>query len=109
MALSTMNVTGQDLLADGHREVRFATSPPMSANLLGFVVGDFDFIERNYPSLDRSATIPVRVYASKDLAELGHYTLKCAGSALQYMQEYFDMSYPLPKLGKRYRHRHLSA
>src|SRR4030095_13372334 len=74
------------------KEVRFAASPPMSSYLNVFVAGELDFIE------SRSGGTQLRIIATKGKAEMGRYALDATAQILQYYNDYFGVSYPLPKL-----------
>jgi aminopeptidase N len=74
------------------KEVRFASTPPMSSYLNVFVSGELDLIE------SRVGPTQIRVIATKDKAELGRYALEVSAEILKYYNDYFGVPYPLPKL-----------
>ncbi len=74
------------------KEVRFASTPPMSSYLNVFVAGELDLIE------SRVGPTQIRVVATKGKAELGRYTLEASAQILKYYNDYFGVPYPLPKL-----------
>jgi tricorn protease interacting factor F2/3 len=79
------------LVAD-RRELTFEPTPPMSAYLLYLGIGPFDTI-----------TIPgdrwsVTVAASPGRAAAGQYSAERATELLAAYEEYYGVSYPLPKL-----------
>jgi len=74
------------------KEVRFASTPPMSSYLNVFVAGELDFIE------SRVGPTQIRVIATKGKAELGRYALEASAEILKYYNDYFGEPYPLPKL-----------
>src|SRR5207249_40323 len=76
----------------GGKEVRFASTPPMSSYLNAFVAGELDFIE------SRVGPTQIRVIATKGKAELGRYALEVSAEILKYYNDYFGVPYPLPKL-----------
>src|SRR5213082_1675536 len=76
----------------GGKEVRFAATPRMSSYLNVFVAGELDFIE------SRSGPTQLRVITTKGKAEMGRYALESTAQILQYYNDYFGVSYPLPKL-----------
>jgi aminopeptidase N len=90
-AVSNMPIDGEKKSADG-KEVRFATTPPMSSYLNVFVAGELDLIE------SRSRSTQLRVITTKGKAEMGHYALEATAQILQYYNDYFGVPYPLPKL-----------
>src|SRR6188472_315960 len=74
------------------KEVRFASTPPMSSYLNVFVAGELDLIE------SRVGPTQIRVIATKGKAELGRYALEASAEILKYYNDYFGVPYPLPKL-----------
>ena len=91
LAVSNMPIESEKKIAGG-KEVRFAATPPMSSYLNVFVAGELDFIE------SRSGTTQLRVIATKGKAEMGRYALEATAQILQYYNDYFGVTYPLPKL-----------
>jgi aminopeptidase N len=91
LAISNMPVDSEKKIAGG-KEVRFAPTPPMSSYLNVFVAGELDSIE------SRSGPIQLRVIATKGKAEMGQYALEATAQILQYYNDYFGVTYPLPKL-----------
>ncbi len=76
----------------GVKEVRFATTPPMSSYLNVFVAGELDFIET------KAAGTQIRVITTKGKSEFGRYALESTAKILEYYNDYFGTPYPLPKL-----------
>ncbi|HEX5492366.1 MAG TPA: M1 family metallopeptidase [Candidatus Udaeobacter sp.] len=74
------------------KEVRFASTPPMSSYLNVLVAGELDLIE------SRVGATQIRVIATKGKAELGRYALESSAQILKYYNDYFGVPYPLPKL-----------
>jgi aminopeptidase N len=91
LAVSNMPIESDKEIAGG-KEVRFAPTPPMSSYLNVFVAGELDVIE------SRVGPTQIRVIATKGKAELGRYALEASAQILQYYNDYFGLSYPLPKL-----------
>jgi aminopeptidase N len=91
LAVSNMPIESEEKSAGG-KEVRFATTPPMSSYLNVFVAGELDLIE------SRSGGTHLRVIATKGKAEMGRYALDATAQILQYYNDYFGLPYPLPKL-----------
>ncbi|KAG0442407.1 hypothetical protein HPB47_015719 [Ixodes persulcatus] len=65
----------------------------MSTYLVGFVVGEYDYIEAT-----SSDGVLVRVYSPCGKAEQGNFALEVATKALPFYKSYFNIAYPLPKL-----------
>ena len=91
LAVSNMPVESEQKIADG-KEVRFASTPPMSSYLNVFVAGELDSIE------SQVGPTQIRVIATKGKAELGRYALEASAEILKYYNDYFGVPYPLPKL-----------
>jgi aminopeptidase N len=91
LAVSNMPVESEQKI-EGGKEVRFASTPPMSSYLNVFVAGELDFIE------SRVGPTQIRVIATKGNAELGRYALNASAEILKYYNDYFGVPYPLPKL-----------
>ena len=92
-AVSNMPVSHEEPLADGRRAVSFAPTPRMSTYLLAFVVGDMACVEETAAD----GTL-VRVWATRGKEELGRFALENSVAALGYMNDYFGIPYPLPKM-----------
>ncbi|XP_024935803.1 puromycin-sensitive aminopeptidase isoform X2 [Cephus cinctus] len=73
--------------------VEFEVTPIMSTYLVAFVVGDFDHIQEK-----TSDNVLVRVYTPKGQKEHGEFALQVAKKVLPYYNNYFGISYPLPKI-----------
>src|SRR6188472_810811 len=91
LAVSNMPIETEQKIEVG-KEVRFASTPPMSSYLNVFVAGELDLIE------SRVGPTQVRVIATKGKAELGRYALGASAEILKYYNDYFGVPYPLPKL-----------
>jgi aminopeptidase N len=91
LAVSNMPVESEQKIAD-EKEVRFASTPPMSSYLNVFVAGELDSIE------SQVGPTQIRVIATKGKAELGRYALESSAQILKYYNDYFGVPYPLPKL-----------
>src|SRR5207237_4760292 len=91
LAVSNTPIESERKVENG-KEVRFATTPPMSTYLNVFVAGELDLIET------KAAGTQVRVIATKGKAEWGRYALESTAQILGYFNDYFGVAYPLPKL-----------
>jgi aminopeptidase N len=91
LAVSNMPVESEQIMAGG-KEVRFASTPPMSSYLNVLVAGELDLIE------SKVGPTQIRVIATKGKAELGRYALEASAEILSYYNDYFGVPYPLPKL-----------
>ncbi|XP_019763293.1 aminopeptidase N [Dendroctonus ponderosae] len=71
----------------------FEATPPMSTYLLAFTICDFGYISAT------SATGPVfKVWAPKDDLPKAQYALDTALEIMPFLEQYFGIKYPLPKL-----------
>ena len=91
LAVSNMPIDSEQKIAGG-KEVRFASTPPMSSYLNVFVAGELDLIE------SQVGPTQIRVIATKGKARLGRYALEASAEILKYYNDYFGVPYPLPKL-----------
>ena len=95
VALSNMPVVEEtdDAVDSNKRVLKFATTPIMSTYLLAYVIGEYEYIEQRSKN-----AIPVRVYTQLGKTEQGRFALDVAVRCLDFMEEYFKIAYPLPKL-----------
>ncbi|XP_051808617.1 aminopeptidase N-like [Acanthochromis polyacanthus] len=88
--IETTNVTmdGENVLV-----TKFERTEEMSTYLLAFIVSEFGFIQ------DNSSDVLVRIYARKPAIDAGqgHYALTKTGPILKFFEQYYNVSYPLPK------------
>ncbi|KAI5749139.1 hypothetical protein M8J76_004903 [Diaphorina citri] len=96
IALSNMNEvkSTDDQPGVNQTTVEFATTVPMSTYLVCFIVCDFDHL----PSQDAKQGFPIKVYAREGQLEHMEFAQKTAIAAINFYVEYFNISYPLPKL-----------
>lgn len=80
----------------GLTTVKFATTKPMSSYLACFIVCDFDYSEGNATN----GGFSVNVFARREQISNIHFAKKVAVNASNFYLSYFDIPYPLPKLGK---------
>ncbi|MFB3060024.1 MAG: M1 family metallopeptidase, partial [Candidatus Binatia bacterium] len=93
VAISNMPIVGTKTGQGGLKAIRFAESPIMSTYLLAFIVGEFDFVEEK----TREGVL-VRVYTPLGKKEQGRFALEVASRTLSFFDDYFGISYPLPKM-----------
>jgi aminopeptidase N len=101
LALTTL--TGETVLSNtpikkqrskgGNQVTTFETTPKMSVYLLAFVFG-----EMGYSSAKTKRDVEVRSYATPDNVKLTRYSVDTAVKVLEFFEDYFGVSYPLPKL-----------
>nr|XP_006119337.1 glutamyl aminopeptidase-like [Pelodiscus sinensis] len=94
-ALSNMAVEQTVRLGDGWNRTTFQKSVPMSTYLVCFAVHQFDWVERK-----SARGIPLRIYAQPQQIHTAEYAANVTKAVFDYFEEYFNMSYSLPKLDK---------
>jgi aminopeptidase N len=92
MAVSNMPISESEDLGNGTRRVSFATSPKMSTYLLFFALGEFD------RATLKSEGVELGVVTQKGLVSQAQFTLDSSQAVLREYNDYFGVSYPLPKL-----------
>lgn len=93
VGLSNMPVASEVEHDDGYKTITFQKSPIMSTYLVAYLVGEFDYLED-----ETTDGIKVRVFTPVGKKELGKFALSGATKALSYFNEFFGISYPLPKM-----------
>jgi aminopeptidase N len=76
----------------GKHTIRFATSPKMSTYLVAMAVGDWKCLT------GRTDGIPIRICATPDKVELGHFALEASEHILHSFNRYYGIPYPYKKL-----------
>ncbi|XP_064918395.1 glutamyl aminopeptidase [Columba livia] len=94
-ALSNMPVQQTVQLGDGWSRTTFEKSVPMSTYLVCFAVHQFQWVERTSAS-----GIPLRVYAQPLQLHTAEYAANVTKIIFDFFEEYFNLSYSLPKLDK---------
>ncbi|KIK68757.1 hypothetical protein GYMLUDRAFT_54326 [Collybiopsis luxurians FD-317 M1] len=77
---------------------RFDLSPLMSAYLVAFANGEFEYVESAFTSPISGKTRPLRVHASPPSVHQAKYLLEVTAKVLPVYEQVFDIEYPLPKL-----------
>ncbi len=77
----------------GYKVVKFAATPKMSTYLLAFIVGDFE----NAQTKTKDGTI-VRVFTTPGKSRHAQFALIVAKRGLEFFNNYFAITYPLPVL-----------
>ncbi|MDD5322192.1 MAG: M1 family metallopeptidase [Methylococcales bacterium] len=90
--LSNTPIKKTEALAGGLKKVHFATSPAMSTYLLFFGIGDYERVTRVVDGVD------IGVIVKRGDTAKAHYALDTAAQILPYLQHYFGVQFPLPKL-----------
>ncbi len=90
-AVSNMPVEKETKVAGG-KEVRFATTPPMSSYLNVFCAGELERLSATLRNVEHG------VITTRGKAAMGRYALDSSQQILTYFNEYFGEPYPLPKI-----------
>ncbi|GAA6069665.1 glutamyl aminopeptidase [Tachysurus ichikawai] len=94
-ALSNMPVESNVSLSDNKAKTTFITSVKMSTYLVCFAVHQFAYVEQK-----SKRNIPLRIYAQPSQIHTAEYAANVTKIIFDYFEEYFDMEYSIPKLGK---------
>ncbi|XP_073428069.1 glutamyl aminopeptidase [Dendrobates tinctorius] len=92
-ALSNMPVEIIEDLGNGWKQTHFRSSVPMSTYLVAFAVHQFDYVERI-----SNRGIPLKIYVQPLQKETAEYAANTTKIVFDFFEEYFNMSYSLPKL-----------
>ncbi|CAJ1366412.1 unnamed protein product [Effrenium voratum] len=92
-AISNMPPKSLEILPDGRKKEVFMPTPKMSTYLLAFCVGEFEFI-----SASTKSGVLARIFACPGNSKRCSLALKCCIRALEFYDEFFGLSYPLPKM-----------
>jgi len=92
VAISNMPVASAQDVAGGLRRTRFATTPRMSTYPMFLAVGDFERISQQVDGVE------INVYTRRGMSEQGRFGLDAAVEHLPWLNNYFGVPYPLPKL-----------
>nr|XP_005997387.1 PREDICTED: glutamyl aminopeptidase [Latimeria chalumnae] len=93
-ALSNMPVKDVVEVESGNKTT-FQRSVPMSTYLVCFAVHQFDYVERL-----SSRGIPLRIYVQPLQKKTAEYAANTTKKIFDYFEDYFNMTYSLPKLDK---------
>ncbi|KAJ4488175.1 leucyl aminopeptidase [Lentinula aciculospora] len=77
---------------------KFETTPLMSSYLVAFANGPFEYLESSAKMPLSKRTIPLRIYATKDLIHQAQFALDVKAKVLPLYEKVFEVEYPLPKL-----------
>lgn len=77
----------------GFKTIKFAPSPIMSTYLLAFIVGHFEYLEKQTES-----GVLVRVLTTPGKKMQSEFALDFAVKTVSFFEDYFGIAYPLPSL-----------
>jgi len=92
MAVSNTPITREKPLANGIKQVTFATTPPMASYLVVLCAGEFEAYT------GQAAGVKLRVLTTEGKKAQGAYAMSVMEKILPYYNQYFGVKYPLPKL-----------
>uniref|UniRef100_A0A671RLC6 Aminopeptidase n=1 Tax=Sinocyclocheilus anshuiensis TaxID=1608454 RepID=A0A671RLC6_9TELE len=95
IALSNMPLEQTVEIGNGLFEDQFEVSVKMSSYLLAFIVCDF----RSVSGMTATG-INISIYAVPEKWHQTHYALEAALRLMEFYEQYFNILYPLPKLGE---------
>lgn len=90
---SNMPESKRTTLDDDTVEISFLETPKMSTYLLAYCIGEFDYVQ----ALTKYGVL-VKVYAPRGRVASCQYALECGVKALDCFNDFFGITYPLPKL-----------
>jgi alanyl aminopeptidase len=91
---------GVEMLGDGTKRVRYATTRPLPTYLFAMAVGPLDVVEwESVPANEwREESIPLRGIAVRGKGEKLRYALENTGPMVTSLEDYFGIAYPYDKL-----------
>ncbi len=81
-------------LPNGHTEIRFQETPPISSYLVAYCIGPFEAT----PVAATPSGVPVRVVMPRGMADKGVYARDAHVGSLAYLEEYTAIPYPYTKV-----------
>ena len=91
-AVSNMPIAHEEPVGAAAKRVSFAPTPRMSSYLLALTAGELETIAGDADG------VAVRVVTTPGKSEQGRFALASAIDLLRYFNDYFGVTYPLPKL-----------
>ncbi|GCC30568.1 hypothetical protein chiPu_0009019 [Chiloscyllium punctatum] len=92
IAVSNMPIINSVKLANGLIEDQFAVTVKMSTYLVAFIVADFKWVSK-----ETKHGVKISVYSVPDKINQTSFALDAAVRLLDFYEDYFNISYPLPK------------
>jgi aminopeptidase N len=92
IAVSNMPAVAEQAFGNDQKIVIFGQTPPMASYLVALVCGKLEWLE------DQVAGIRLRVLTTPGKKEFGEFALESTKKLLEYYNDYFGITYPLPKL-----------
>jgi len=100
VVISNAPVTSEEPTDDGHKRVTFLTTEPLPTYLLAFAVGPLDVVAGAPlpPNSVRKRQLPLRAAATYGKGNRLRFVLDNTDPIVTYLEEYFAVEYPYPKL-----------
>ena len=92
-AISNMPEKTSSVIEGQRKQIQFEQSPIMSTYLIAFVIGDIESIE---DTADNDTLM--RIWTTRGKTDQAKFALDTATKLLSYLNQYFDIPFPLPKL-----------
>jgi aminopeptidase N len=92
IATSNMPISKEIVLQDGRKSTKFEDTPGMSTYLLAWVQHNFIYEQRTM------AGVRLRHYARPSFRSVIAEKIEIIGKSVEYYNNFFNISYPLPKL-----------
>lgn len=90
---SNMPESKRRTLGNNKVEISFLETPKMSTYLLAYCIGEFDYVQ----GMTKYGVL-IKVYAPRGRSSSCQYALECGCKALDSFNDFFGITYPLPKL-----------
>jgi alanyl aminopeptidase len=100
VTISNAPVQSEEPAGDGLKRVTFVTTEPLPTYLLAFAVGPLDVVEGAplSPNSVRERSLPLRAAATGGNGGRLRFALDNTDPIVRYLEEYFAVEYPYPKL-----------
>jgi alanyl aminopeptidase len=95
VALSNMPAEREATLADGRREVTFATTPPLPSYLVAFAIGPFEMVDVGPVGRNQ---VPARIVTLAGKTAEARWAKEATPKLVAALEDYFDMPLPYAKL-----------
>jgi len=100
VVISNAPQSSEEPAGEGLKRVTFATTEPLPTYLLAIAVGRLDVVEGTPlpPNSVRKRSLPLRAVATRGKGDRLRFALDSTGMMVKYLEEYFAVEYPYPKL-----------
>ncbi len=100
VVISNAPVGNEESAGGGLKRVTFIPTEPLPTYLLALAIGQLDVMEGSPlpPNSVRKRALPLRAVATSGKGDRLHFALDNTNTIVTYLEEYFDVEYPYPKL-----------